>query len=203
VASAEALAIAIENESPRVGEFAGRIASSSHQLSRIVTDLLDLSRLESASMPAERVLLQRVAKNEMEVIADRFRARGVELATALDRVTVTGSPADLGLAIRNLLENALAYTDSGGQVLLRIEKEGDTAVIEVEDSGTGIPSRSIDRVFERFYRVDQARSRQTGGTGLGLAIVKHVAEAHGGSVSVTSELGMGSVFRIEIPCSSR
>lgn len=199
LASAEALDIAVERGSDRIGEFAGRITSASQQLSRIVTDLLDLSRLESAEIPAEEVLLGSVARAETDALAGRFREKRVELTTSLSPVAVTGSPADLGLAVRNLLVNALAYTDPGGRVYLRIHQEENTAVVEVEDTGTGIPSRSTDRVFERFYRVDQARSRRTGGTGLGLAIVKHVAETHGGSVSVTSELGSGSTFRLMLP----
>ena len=128
--------------------------------------------------------------------------RGIVLSCQTDPAVVTGSRADLALAIRNLCDNALRYTDMGGAVSVTVRLEGGTVVVEVRDSGSGIPTRALPRVFERFYRVDVARSRATGGTGLGLAIVKHVAEAHGGSVSVESELGVGSTFRLEFPATA-
>ncbi len=102
------------------------------------------------------------------------------------------------MAVRNLIENAQRYTDDG-MVTLTLSAEGEQAVLTVADTGMGIPRRSLDRVFERFYRADPARDRASGGTGLGLAIVKHVAERHGGSVVVESELGLGSTFRLMVP----
>ena len=106
---------------------------------------------------------------------------------------------DLRLAFRNLLHNALQYTSAGDSVDVSLEDADGEAVIEVADTGMGIPSRDLSRVFERFYRVDIARSRETGGTGLGLAIVRHVVQRHGGMVEVESELGRGSTFRIRLP----
>jgi signal transduction histidine kinase len=97
------------------------------------------------------------------------------------------------------LDNAIRYTLGGGSIAVAVGSDGDEVSISIADTGEGIPTRDLDRVFERFYRVDSARSRATGGTGLGLSIVKHVAESHGGTVSVDSELGVGSTFTIRLP----
>jgi two-component system, OmpR family, phosphate regulon sensor histidine kinase PhoR len=101
--------------------------------------------------------------------------------------------------VRNLLDNAVRYTPGGGTVELAVFPESDSVVLRVSDTGIGIPREAQARIFERFYRVDKARSRERGGTGLGLAIVKHVVELHGGRVQVTSELGEGSVFTARLP----
>jgi signal transduction histidine kinase len=97
------------------------------------------------------------------------------------------------------LDNAVRYTDSGGRVSVAVWRDEGEAVVSVADTGAGIPQRDLERIFERFYRVDVARSRATGGTGLGLSIVRHVVEGHGGTVSVTSQLGEGSTFLVKIP----
>jgi two-component system sensor histidine kinase SenX3 len=102
-------------------------------------------------------------------------------------------------AITNLIDNAVRYSDQDQQVTVGVEVFGETAAISVKDDGVGIPRAELERVFERFYRVDRARSRETGGTGLGLAIVRHVAENHGGRVLVESKPGKGSTFTIELP----
>ncbi len=110
-----------------------------------------------------------------------------------------GSARDLSLLVRNLVDNAVRYTPAGGSVDVRVSDDLDTVILLVSDTGVGIPGRDLPRVFERFYRVDRARSRETGGTGLGLSIVRHVAENHGGSVTVRSELGAGSTFEVRLP----
>jgi signal transduction histidine kinase len=112
---------------------------------------------------------------------------------------VLGSPRDLALLIRNLVDNAIRYTRPGGRVDVALAPENGEVVLTVQDTGLGIPSRDIPRIFERFYRVDRARSRETGGTGLGLSIVKHVVENHGGRVDVRSELGQGTRFEVRLP----
>ena len=112
---------------------------------------------------------------------------------------MSGSPRDLSLLARNLIDNAIRYTSPSGCISISVEPDDDQVALVVADDGMGIPTRDISRVFERFYRVDRARSRETGGTGLGLAIVKHVAENHGGSVEVVSELGAGSTFTVTLP----
>ena len=112
---------------------------------------------------------------------------------------VRGSARDLSLMVRNLIDNAVRYTGDGGSVTVSVWKDGGRVVVRVADTGIGIPQRELPRIFERFYRVDRARSRDTGGTGLGLSIVRHVTENHGGEVSVTSELGQGSIFEVRLP----
>jgi two-component system phosphate regulon sensor histidine kinase PhoR len=102
-------------------------------------------------------------------------------------------------AVANLIDNAVKYSGEGDSVLVKVAEEEDHVLVSVSDAGIGIPEKDIPRLFERFYRVDKARSRELGGTGLGLAIVKHIAIVHGGSVSVESELGRGSTFTLEIP----
>ena len=114
-------------------------------------------------------------------------------------VWIKGDEQQLGQMIRNLLENAIQYTPAGGRVTLTLARRPGEARLTIEDTGVGIPQEAQKRVFERFYRVDQARSREHGGTGLGLAIAKHVAELHGGSIELTSELGEGSTFDVHFP----
>jgi two-component system sensor histidine kinase SenX3 len=103
--------------------------------------------------------------------------------------------------VANLVDNAIAHSDDAGIVRVTLSSDGETVVIDVTDQGSGIPADALERVFERFYRVDAARSRARGGTGIGLSIVKHVAQAHGGSVAVRSTLGVGSTFELRLPVS--
>jgi two-component system phosphate regulon sensor histidine kinase PhoR len=104
--------------------------------------------------------------------------------------------------VLNLLDNAVKYNRPDGTVVLRLSRSGREAVLEVSDTGIGIPQEAISRIFERFYRVDKGRAREEGGTGLGLAIVKHVAQAHGGQVEVDSRIGQGTSFRVRLPLDS-
>jgi two-component system phosphate regulon sensor histidine kinase PhoR len=115
---------------------------------------------------------------------------------------VRGSARDLTLLVRNLVDNAIRYTKPDGRVEVTLSSEGEEVVLSVTDTGVGIPTRELPRIFERFYRVDRARSRETGGTGLGLSIVKHVIENHGGTVNVTSELGRGTRFEVRLPAAA-
>ena len=110
-----------------------------------------------------------------------------------------GSARDLSLLVRNLLDNAVRYSRARGSIEISVREVDGSVALTVQDTGIGIPSRELPRIFERFYRVDRARSRETGGTGLGLAIVKHVAENHGGTVTVESELGRGTTFEVRLP----
>ncbi len=199
LASAEALQMALARDpgsAPRFGEQIERLA---RQLAKLVGDLLDLSRLESSEPDHELVRLDQVAEEEVSRLRPAAESAGLTLTTSSSAVSVSGSRRDLGLAIRNLLENAVRHTPYGGAVEVRLRSDNGEVLVEVIDSGDGIPKRELHRIFERFYRVDTARARATGGTGLGLAIVRHVAERHGGSVQVESELGQGSTFRLRIP----
>jgi signal transduction histidine kinase len=199
-AAAETLRDGAIDDPPAAARFTEQLEREAVRLSRIVTDLLDLSRLESGSERDERVHLDRVAIDEVERLADRAHDAGVTLRVHADGVpAIAGSARDLALLIGNLIENAIGYTPEGGTVEVEITAETERVLLSVRDTGIGIPGRDLPRIFERFYRVDRARSRQTGGTGLGLAIVKHVAENHGGSVEVRSELGAGTTFEVGLP----
>lgn len=199
LASAETLQVALEKAPERVPEFAARIETSARAMSRLVSDLLDLSRLETRPPTIAAVQLHDVVTAEAAKVRREMAKREVELVVSVEAVTVSGSVSDLGLAVRNLLDNALRYTDRGGRVTVQLERRDDEAVLTVADTGVGIPQRDLGRVFERFYRIDEARSRATGGTGLGLSIVRHVVESHGGEVGVESELGAGSTFTVRLP----
>lgn len=198
-AAAETLVRAIDDDPEAAKHFARQVHITAGRLSQMVNDLLDLSRVESEQPELQDVPLGRIAAKEADRVADLAEVKGVDLVLELEEVVVSASRKDIRLAIRNLLENALSYTPAGGSVTISTEAQGGDAVISITDTGTGIPQRDLPRIFERFYRVDDARNRETGGTGLGLAIVRHVAEEHGGTVDVTSELGRGSAFRIRLP----
>jgi len=188
------------NDPPALAKFLGRLQQEATRLANLVQDLLALSRLEGGQLERQPVRLDMVVASE----ADRLRPRASELGVrvVLDpptEVVVSGAESDLGLLVHNLLDNAVRYTPAGGEVRISIAALDGTAVLRIDDTGIGIPSRDLDRVFERFYRVDEARSRETGGTGLGLSIVRHIAESHGGTAGARSVLGAGSTFTVEIP----
>ena len=203
-AVAETLGRAAADDPEAVARFASQLEREAVRLSRIVADLLDLSRLESGSALDELVSLGAAAREEGQRLEESARHAGVTLEIQTqDERPVRGSQRDLALLVRNLIDNAIRYSHEGGRVAVELVVEGDEVVLRVSDTGIGIPSRDLDRIFERFYRVDRARSRETGGTGLGLAIVKHVVENHGGEIEVQSELGRGTTFRISFPAASR
>jgi signal transduction histidine kinase/HAMP domain-containing protein len=199
LASVETLEMALDRDPDDARRFAGRIHDSARQLAAIVSDLLDLSRLEAGTPAMEAVRLDWVVREEADRYRDRAAAAGIDYDVETVPVIVVGSAPDLGLAVRNLCDNAIRYTESGGVVRVRLVSDDSTAVLTVRDTGVGIPTRDLPRIFERFYRVDVARSRETGGTGLGLSLVRHVAERHGGGVGVESRLGAGSTFRLHVP----
>jgi two-component system sensor histidine kinase SenX3 len=199
-ALAETILDASAEDPASMPRFAQQLRQETDRLARIVTDLLDLSRLEGGQAETTAIRLDRLAQEEADRLAERADRAGLALeVTAAQPLLVEGSERDLRLLVRNLMENALQYTGSGGRIEVATQAEDGTAVLVVRDSGMGIPARDQDRVFERFYRVDRARSRETGGTGLGLSIVRHVAENHGGTVSVQSRLGSGSTFMVRLP----
>ena len=188
-------------EDPEAGRrFAERIGREAERLDVLVRDLLDLSRVERGTLDVEPVDLVGLAKEVTGGYSDLAEERRISLESELQpHVTMRGDRAQLGLLLSNLLDNALRYTPAKGTVCVRLGASESRATIQVSDTGQGIPAGELARVFERFYRVDKARARQTGGTGLGLAIVRHVAEAHGGTVGVESELGRGSTFTVVLP----
>ncbi len=200
-AAAETLRDAAADDPDAVARFANQLERDARRLSRIVMDLLDLSRLETGSDARHRVLLAAIATEEVERSREVAEEEGVslDLMVSGEAAGVLGSVRDVGLLMRNLIDNAVRYTPSGGRVGVSVTIDGTDAVLVVADSGVGIPSKDLPRIFERFYRVDRARSRETGGTGLGLAIVKHVAENLGAVVAVESELGSGTTFTVRVP----
>ena len=203
-AAAETLLRVATDDPASVSRFATQLDRESRRLSRIVADLLDLSRLEAGSELDERVRVDSVLKDEARRSRERAEAAGVTLIVeAPEAPAIRGSERDLALLIRNLLDNAVSYTRAGGTVTATVTQDDEHVGLRVADTGIGVPTRDLPRIFERFYRVDRARSRETGGTGLGLAIVRHVAENHGGTVRVQSELGRGTAFTVELPRGDR
>ena len=181
--------------------FMGRILDQCARLQALLEDLLTLSRLESpaGATEPEPVDLGALAHTAREILAPAAAEREVAIEVTAGEATVAGDQDALERLLLNLLDNAVKYNRPGGTVRLLVERLDGQVMIEVRDSGIGIPPEHLPRIFERFYRVDRARSRGEGGTGLGLAIVKHVAQLHRGRVEVESEPGVGSTFRVWLP----
>jgi two-component system sensor histidine kinase SenX3 len=186
-----------------VRRFAGRMRQEASRLTNLVQDMITLSRIQAAEpvpdpVPVE---LDAVVAEALDRCRMKASARGIELvSTGAHGLSVMGDEDLLVTALRNLLENAVAYSPDKTRVDVSTRRVSGSAVeISVSDQGIGIPERDLERIFERFYRVDPARSRATGGTGLGLAIVKHVTAAHGGKVTVLSTEGAGSTFTLRLP----
>jgi two-component system, OmpR family, phosphate regulon sensor histidine kinase PhoR len=199
-ALAETLQAALPDDPEAGHRFAERIGREAERLEALVRDLLDLSRVERGTLDVEPVDLVGLVKEVAGGFADLADERHITLDTELGPdVAMRGDRAQLGLLLSNLIDNALRHTPGRGTVCVRLGAVEGRAVLQVADTGEGIPAAELPRVFERFYRVDKARARQTGGTGLGLAIVRHVAEAHGGSVRVDSELARGTTFTVTLP----
>ena len=189
-----------------VQRFASRMLTESDRLSHLVQQIIELSRLQSHD-PLETpvmVSLDAVVSAAVDTSAMEAAAKQIEVATTGDRgLEVFGSEEQIGAAVSNLVANAVTYSTEGSRVVVATKSMGDQVQISVVDQGIGIPPEEIDRIFERFYRVDPARLRSTGGTGLGLSIVKHVAATHGGDVSVWSLEGQGSTFTLTLPRGTR
>ena len=184
---------------------AERMVDEAERVGRTIEDLLALTRIETEAAPRRdavpvAVLVAEAARR----IQPAAEQRGVAIAVdePSPRLAVHGDRRQLVSALYNLLDNAVKYSDDGSTVEVSATTDGRTVDVAVRDHGIGIPSRDLDRVFERFYRVDHARSRRTGGTGLGLAIVRHVVANHDGEVVVASRLGEGSTFTLRLPTAS-
>jgi two-component system, OmpR family, sensor histidine kinase SenX3 len=186
-----------------VRRFAGRMRQEAARLTNLVQDMITLSRIQAAEPIPDPVpvALDVIVAEALDRCRMKASARGIELAaTGTHGLAVLGDEDLLITALRNLLENAVAYSPDKTRVEVSTGLVGEeSAEISVADQGIGIPERDRERIFERFYRVDPARSRATGGTGLGLAIVKHVTAAHGGKVTVESKEGAGSTFTLTLP----
>jgi two-component system phosphate regulon sensor histidine kinase PhoR len=187
--------------------FLGMMEEDAKRLSRLIHDLLDLSRIESGggSPRREPVDPAELAERALAGLTPAMTQKELTLDNALIKgeVTVSGDPGQLEQVWVNLLENAVKFTPRGGRIGVLAFREGDRVRYEVTDTGAGIPEASLARVFERFYRVDPARSREMGGTGLGLSITKHIIEQHDGSIGVSSSgPGLGSTFSFTLPVRS-
>ena len=179
-----------------------RLTTAAHRLGDMIEDLLELSRTEgNEALEAELVPVDAIVTDVVRNLAASAEAAGVTVATTVepDDLAVSGDRRQLRSAIQNLVDNAIKYSEAGGEIRISAQIRGQWASISVADQGIGIPEADLDRVFERFYRVDAARRRETGGTGLGLSIVRHVAINQGGDVSAFSVEGEGTTFTIELP----
>jgi two-component system, OmpR family, sensor histidine kinase SenX3 len=195
-----------EEDPEVVARLISRVGAEATRFARIVDDLLDLSRIEGGGTGVlEQVAFSAVIDEAVSGFDEAAAARGIrlEVGSVDPNLCVMANRRDLVSAVSNLVDNAIKYSDTGGAVYVEFERRGDSICLSVRDEGIGIPRRDRERIFERFYRVDRARSRWTGGTGLGLAIVRHVAAYHGGDVSVDSVEGEGSTFMLRVPVANQ
>lgn len=191
-------------EDPTVARhFLQIIHDEAERLTRLINDLLSLSTLESRRREPNRKLLDwhRLVGEVVSMLAPLVQGKNleVEVKVAEDLPPVPADRDMMGQMLINLLDNAIKYTPDGGKIKVAVWGEGDNLVLQVADTGIGIPPESLPRIFERFYRADKARSRELGGTGLGLAIVKHIVEAHGGRIEVESRVNGGTSFTVYLP----
>ena len=188
-----------------VVRFSSRMHLESERLTRLVQQIIDLSRLQNdmLSDDATTIKIGELVSEATEHSATDAEHKSIEIVTAVEPdLYVHGDRAQLHAAVSNLVENAVTYSPDGSRVSVTAQLDGEDVRLTVADNGIGIPGDELDRIFERFYRVDPARARTTGGTGLGLSIVKHVAASNGGTVEVWSEPGLGSSFTLVLPAHS-
>jgi two-component system sensor histidine kinase SenX3 len=201
-----------ETDLATIARVVTRMLAETDRASRTIDDLMELSRIEmGAERSDEPVRIADVIRSGVERVTELAARDGITISSLTtvetdvrqaDALIVVADRRQLVSAVGNLIENAVKYSEPGTSVQVRARRVDDWIEISVADQGVGIPQRDLDRVFERFYRVDRARSRTTGGTGLGLAIVRHVASNHGGDVSVASVEGEGSTFVLRLPISA-
>jgi two-component system phosphate regulon sensor histidine kinase PhoR len=201
---------AMREDPEQAALFVDRLSAEVGRLTDLAGDLLTLSQFEEMGSQVESEFaptdVGRLAQETAAELRPLAEARNQEMIVdAAPGALVLGDDVALRTLLRNLLDNAIRYTEPEGHIAVRVRRETDAGgrpwvVLAVQDDGVGIPAAEQKRIFERFYRVDKARSRETGGTGLGLSIVRHVAERHGGSVDVQSTLGSGSTFTVRLPC---
>ena len=192
----------VKNEPDQVVRFADRIKQQAGRLNDLVQEIINLSKLQDADPldVARNVNILDVVKEAINQCETNAEARKISINLEKeDAAVVLGNRDQLVMAVHNLIENAINYSSQGTNVTIVVEVNEEIVEITVKDQGIGIAQSEIDRIFERFYRVDPARSRATGGTGLGLSIVKHVAQNHGGEIKVWSAPGVGSTFSLRLP----
>ena len=183
-------------------EFLGDIDREIDRLSSVVGDLLTLVHIDSHKLRLRRemMLLSDTVRDSVKRLAPLSKKRKQEIVTDIaDSCEMFADPGKLAQVCYNIIENAIKYTPEGGTIRVRLRRDGRDAVLEISDTGVGIPPEDLPHVFDRFYRVDKARGRETGGTGLGLSIVQQIVRLHAGSVTVQSELGKGTMFTVTLP----
>jgi two-component system phosphate regulon sensor histidine kinase PhoR len=181
-------------------DFLKTIERNARHLEALVSDLLTLARLE-AEVPSTRepIPLRLLIEEQISSRKSSVSAQGLQVSVNCEAIEIQADRSRISTALSNLIDNAIYYNKQGGRIMISAEVVGNTLELAVADTGQGIPSEELPRIFERFYRVDKSRTRDSGGTGLGLSIVKHAIESQGGTISVTSRLGSGSTFRIRLP----
>ena len=200
-AMAETLHDGAVNDAEVAPSFLNTIITESDRLARIADDLLVLSEAESRQRELERVDISALANETVKRFGTQAKKAGISISAEIEPELQTMAAQDqMEQVLVNLLDNAVKYTPSGGTIRVGAHRVSDFIRVDVEDTGIGMMQDDLPRIFERFYRVDKARSRASGGTGLGLSIVKNIVEAHGGRVAVESTLGQGSNFTILLPC---
>ena len=188
-------------DDPKIAaDFLSTIERNAQHLEALVSDLLMLAKLE-AELPAERehFELMAVIKEQVGSRKNALKDRGIQVTVECPDIHIQGDRARLTTALSNLIDNAIHYNKPGGQIRISAEGNNGALRLSVTDTGNGIPSDELHRIFERFYRVDKSRTRESGGTGLGLSIVKHAIESQGGMIDVASKIGVGSTFTIHLP----
>src|SRR5438552_12843308 len=188
-------------DDPKIAaDFLSTIERNAQHLEALVSDLLMLAKLE-AELPAtkEHFDLMAVIKEQIASRKSTLADRGIQVSVECPDIQIQADRARLATALSNLIDNAIHYNKPGGQIRISAERQNGTLNLSVRDTGNGIPSNELHRIFERFYRVDKSCTRESGGTCLGLSIVKHAIESQGGTINVTSKIGLGSTFTIHLP----
>ncbi|HWQ75155.1 MAG TPA: ATP-binding protein, partial [Syntrophomonas sp.] len=190
---------AMEN-SDQCRRFLSIIDTETYRLGRLIEDMLSLSAIESKEriMRPKPVCMLTSMRSVLNILGPQISEKSlrVDLIYRNDHSYIYADEDLLNQVFINLLDNAIKFTPENGSIVIRCKRQGNRLILTITDTGMGIPRESLPRIFERFYRVDKARSRRQGGTGLGLSIVKHIVESHGGEVFVESEVGQGSTFGV-------
>ncbi len=198
---ADAIDVTLARDPDRAQSLVEQLRGEAERLSQLVTDLLDLRRLEERGpLDVEAVDVAVVCRKVLDEFSVEAEQRGITLHfEGPEHAVVAAMAADVDIVITNLVSNAVHYNVDQGKVTVSVQRNSDEVTVAVTDTGIGIPAADVPRIFERFYRVDAARSRATGGTGLGLSIVRHAVERHGGEVHVDSVIGRGTTFTVHWP----
>ncbi len=195
------LALSRQRDGPAYRESLEACGRAAGRMKSLVDDLLTLARADSGKLElrVEPVDLARIAEETAALLEPLAHERTARILVMTSPAPLKGDPERLSQVLANLLSNAIQYTRPGGQVTVTVRSDNDSAIVAVEDTGAGIPESDLPLIFDRFHRVDTARSRKSGGSGLGLSICRSIVEAHGGTITVSSAVDHGSTFIVTIP----